>query len=108
MKYVMFTHVKMGLRLSVLFAEVMTHADIKPPTPDWVATSAGFFSSAHAKVHGCSTSLGLTPLEVDGETCMLVVGGLESMMYALQDTAANLEQLQAVREGKNHNKCQKV
>lgn len=92
MKYVMFTHVKTGLRQPVLFNEMLAHSVIKTER-GWVATSAGFFYVSGFKTHSRSTSLGLAPCEDDAEICKMFLADMNSMMYVVQNTEDNKRKL---------------
>lgn len=95
MKYVMFTHRKAGVKVPVLFAEALSHADIQAG-PDFIATSAGFYSLQLMTCTDQSTSLKMAPEPDDAEICNLVVANLEAMLHMSQDQEANLQKLEKI------------
>jgi hypothetical protein len=97
MKYVMFTHIKTGLKLPVFFADQFTHSEVQVEK-GWVPTSAGHFSIMKFTTSGTSSSLKLQPVTDDAEVCKLVLAGMESMIYLAQDTEANLVHLRNIRK----------
>lgn len=101
MKYVMFTNAKTGLRLPVLSAEYATHADLRMGI-GWIPTSAGFVQlggheSPTTRLASCfrfSESLKLAPAEDDAQIIDIIIAGMESAIFLVQDTDENLRKLQ--------------
>ena len=92
MKYVMFTNEKTGLKLPVLASDTANHCDLQMGA-GWIPTSAGFFDLKSFSTVGKSESLKMSPATGDDEVIKMVMAGMECIMFIIQDTETNREQL---------------
>lgn len=107
MKYVMFTHTKLGIRIPVIVSDYMSHDEVKMDSPAWVATSAGFVNLVKPKssrdiCFGESKSLQLKVAKDDGAIVVSeLTGTAQSTRYFIQDIEKNLAALKKIQAQKH-------
>jgi hypothetical protein len=97
MKYVMFTNVKTGQRLPVIFPDFLTHRDMRAGA-DWKPTSAGFFNGLTEKPYGKSETLKLRSREDDAELIIATLTNSNAIILFAQDEEGELEKLKVAQE----------